>query len=65
MYEKSDITVNAMGAVNYPPVRTYVAKIAAKIIFGASHIENVDNDSIRYFFLTHLNSSALLYSNLS
>lgn len=38
------MTVKAIGGVRVPPVRTKVAKVTARIIFGANHIENVDKD---------------------
>lgn len=59
------MTVKAIGAVSFPPVNTKVAKVAARIIFGANHIEKVDMDSIKYFFLNHLSSSYLFFSSLS
>lgn len=59
------MNVNAIGAVRVPPVKTKVAKVTAKIIFGESHIENVDRDSAKYFFLTHFSYSYLLDYNLS
>lgn len=41
----------ATGAVKSPPVATNVPNVATKIIFGVSHIENVEIVSIINFFL--------------
>jgi len=41
----------ATGADRSPPVATKVPKVATKIIFGVSHIENVEIVSIKNLFL--------------
>lgn len=41
----------AIGEVRSPPVATNVPNVATKIIFGVSHIENVEIVSIKNFCL--------------